>query len=177
MTLQGKLAWSRGEEAGVGYEGRGPAELGLRIAVIDTGRTVVSVYGGAVIAGDGRNVGYAPPGEGGVDYELRLLAGRSFTVRGRQAFAEAQVARLQRADLFDETRLDLTVGYAPSPRWLLLAQTYGGVTDAEPAWLKLEASAVGRYGDWSLQAGWRASVAGRAGPVEDGPVIALWRRF
>lgn len=177
ITLQGKLAWSRGVEAGVPYAGRGPAELGLRLAVLDSGPTVVSVYAGALVAGDGRNVGYAPPGEGGVDYELRLLAGRSFTVQGRPAFLEAQVARLERAELFDETRLDLTLGYEPSPRWLLLVQSYGGLTEAEPAWLKLEASAVRRFGDWSLQAGWRASVAGRAGPVEDGPVVAVWRRF
>lgn len=130
-----------------------------------------------MVAGDGRNVGYAPPGAGGTDYEFRLLAGRSFSVDGKPVFVEGQAAWLARDGLPAESRLDLTLGYEASPRWLLLVQSYGGLTDAEPAWLKMEASVVGRFGDWSLQAGWRSAVAGRAGPIEDGPVVALWRRF
>jgi hypothetical protein len=159
------------------FEGRGPAEIGLRYLVLDAGRLAVSAYAGAVLAGEGRNAGYAPPGVGGTDYETRLLAGWSFAPGGRPAFVELQAARLRRADLPDETRVDATLGYEPSPDWQVLAQSYGGATDAQPRWVKVEASVVRRFGDWSLQAGWRASVAGRAGPVEDGPVFAVWRRF
>ncbi len=178
ITVQGKLAWSRGEEAGAAFDGRGPLELGLRYALLRDERWAVSLYLGGVLAGEGRNAGYAPPGAGGTDIEARVLAGRSFGIGEDRLFLEAQAARLARSgELPDETRFDLTAGYEASPRWLFLAQTYAGVTDAEPAWLKLETSAVGRFGDWSLQAGWRASIAGKAGPVEDGPVVAVWRRF
>jgi len=177
ITLQGKIAWSRGEEAGLAYEGRGPAELGLRYALFRDERMAISVYVGAIAPGDGRNVGYAPPGAGEASGEIRLLAGRSFQVGEGSLFLEGQGAWIERKALPDEARLDLTVGYAPSDRWLLLGQTYAGWTDAEPSWVKVEVSAVGRFGDWSLQAGWRSSVAGKAGPVEDGPVLALWRRF
>jgi len=177
ITLQGKAGWSRGEEAGLPYEGRAPIELGLRYALRRSDDWAVSLYLGGVLAGEGRNAGYALPGAGKADVEVRLLAGRSFPLGEGRMFVEGQAARLARTGLPDETRLDLTAGYQASPRWLILAQSYGGVTDAEPAWLKLETSAVGRFGDWSLQAGWRASAAGRAGPVEDGPVVAVWRRF
>jgi hypothetical protein len=137
----------------------------------------VAAYLGAVAAGEGRNVGYAPPGEGGTDAEVRLLAGRSIEVLDRAGFVEAQVARLVRSELPDETRLDLTAGIDASPDWLLLGQVYAGWTDAEPSWVKVEASIVRRLGDWSLQAGWRVSAAGKAGPAEEGPVLGLWRRF
>jgi hypothetical protein len=177
LTLQGKLAWSRGEEAGLAYEGRGPAELGLRYALFRNERMAISLYVGGIAPGDGRNVGYAAPGAGEAAGEVRLLAGRSFAAGDGSVFVEGQAARIGRAELPDETRLDLTVGYAPSDRWLLLGQTYAGWTDAEPSWIKVEVSAVRHFGDWSLQAGWRGSVAGKAGPVEEGPVLALWRRF
>lgn len=180
LTLQGKLGWTRGEDAFVAYEGRAPVELGLRYAVILTDRSVVSFYAGAVLAGEGRNAGYAAPGAGTADLEARLLAGRSGTFRGRPVFAEAQLAWLDRSGLPDETHLDLTLGVESSPRWLMLTQVYAGRAEgpaAAPRWLKLEVSAVRRFGDWRLQVGWRESVAGRSSPAERGPVFAVWRSF
>lgn len=180
LTLQGKLGWTRGEDAFVAYEGRGPVELGLRYAVLRGDRSVVSLYAGAVLAGAGRNAGYAAPGAGTADLEARLLAGRSGTFRGRPVFAEAQLAWLDRSGLPDEARLDLTLGVESSPRWLILTQIYAGEANGvatAPRWLKLEVTAVRRFGDWRLQAGWRESVAGRESPVERGPVLAVWRTF
>lgn len=177
LTLQGKVSWARGEEGGAAYDGRGPLELGLRYVFMKRRRAVISLYLGGVVAGEGRNAGYADPGEGGTDVEARVLAGRSFTAARRPAFVEAQVARLVRQELPDETRLDLTAGVEPAPDWLLLVQTYAGWTDSDPQWIKLEASVVRRFGDWRLQAGWRTSIAGKASPAEAGPVLGIWRRF
>lgn len=177
VTLQGKLAWTRGEEAGADYAGRGPLELGLRYTFVKQRRMSAALYVGGVAAGEGRNAGYAEPGQGGTDIEVRLLAGRSFTAVERPVFVEAQVARLARSGLPDETRLDLTAGFEPAPGWLVLAQSYTGWTQADPAWTKLEISSVHDFGEWRLQAGWRASVAGKASPVEGGPVLGIWRRF
>jgi hypothetical protein len=179
LTVQGRLGWTRGEDAFVAYEGRGPVELGLRYAAVKTDRMAVSLYLGAALAGEGRNAGYAAPGAGETDLEARLLAGRSLTLRGRPAFAEIQVARLDRGGLPDETRLDLTLGVEPSPRWLLLAQAYAGRADAASGaeWVKLELSAARRLGPWRLQAGWRQSLSGRVSPAERGPVMAVWRTF
>jgi len=180
LTFQGRIGWTRGEDGFADYAGRGPLELGLRLALLRGERSAVSLYVGGAYAGDGRNAGYASPGEGGADLEVRLLAGRSTTVAGRAAFIDAQLARLNRSGLPDETHLDLTLGLEPDDRWLLLAQAYAGQADRDPApprWLKLEVSAVRRIGDWRLQAGWRQSVAGRDSPAEAGPVFAVWRSF
>ncbi|MDB5456811.1 MAG: hypothetical protein JWP92_2396 [Caulobacter sp.] len=178
LTVQGKLGVTRGHDPAIGYDGRGPTELGLRYAVLRTDRSAVSLYAGAIEGGVGRNAGYAAPGVGGADLELRLLAGRSGAWRARPVFAELQLARLDRRGLPDEDRLDATLGLEPRRDWLLLVQAYAGrarTTPIQPRWLKLEASAVRRFGPWRLQAGWRAAVAGQESPIERGPVLGIWR--
>lgn len=179
ITLQGKAAWTRGSDPFFDYSGRGPIELGVRYAVLKGPRTAVSLYLGAVLAGEGRNAGYANPGAGQTDAEVRLLAGRSGVAFRRPVFAEVQVARLARQGLPDETRVDTTMGFEVRRGWLLLAQTYAGRAEADPApmWLKSEAGVVRSLGDWRLQAGWRGSLAGVDSPVEHGPVFGIWRTF
>ena len=180
LTFQGRAGWTRGEDGFADYAGRGPLELGLRYALLRDDRSVLSLYLGGALAGDGRNAGYAAPGAGGADLEVRVLAGRSMAVAGRDGFLDVQLARLNRAGLPDETHLDLTLGVEPSDRWLFLGQVYAGQAEQSPVsplWLKLEISAVRRVGDWRLQAGWRQSVAGRESPLEGGPVFAVWRSF
>ncbi len=180
LTLQTKAAVVRGHDNFVDYKGRGPIELGLRYALLHTDRSAISLYLGATKDGVGRNAGYAAPGQGDTDLEARLLAGTSRQWRGAQGFAELQVARLKRSGLADETRIDATAGLRPTPRWLLLVQTYGGQADSKPVqsrWRKGEVSVVRDLGAWSLQAGWRRTLHGRETPVDHGPVLAVWRRF
>ena len=144
------------------------------------GREVLSVYAGAIVDGDGRNAAYLPPGKGDHDGEFRVLYGRSAKLFGREGFVDVQVARLVRSAFADETHLDLTVGYEVARDWLLLLQNYDGdaaTHGPDPRWAKVEGGVVRRFGDWRVQAGYRATVAGRLTPAEDGPVVALWRRF
>jgi protein XagA len=180
LTFQGKASWGQGEDGALSYDGRGPIELGLRQVVFRRKRAIVSVYAGAALAGEGRNAGYALPGQGKGDLELRVLMGNNRRLFGREVFEEVQAARLWRRGLPDELRLDSTVGLHLSRRWMVLAQTYSGMAEAEPVrpwWFKAEASLVRRAGPWSLQAGWRQTLAGRDTPKEGGPVLAVWRRF
>lgn len=181
VTLQGKLGWTQGSTPFAEYAGRGPIEFGARYTFFRSRRTVATVYGGAVLAGEGRNAGYAAPGAGGVDLEMRLLGGRSGTLWKRfHLFGEAQVARIVRDGLPDETRIETTIGVEPARRWLLLAQNYAGRADGEdiqPLWLKSEVSVIRDLADWRLQAGWRWTSLGVEMPVHRGPVLALWRRF
>ena len=180
LTLQTKVAVTRGHDSFVDYSGRGPIELGLRYALLRTDRSAVSLYLGAAKDGVGRNAGYAAPGEGDTDLEARLLAGTSWQGRLGQSFAELQVARLRRSGLADETRIDATLGLRPAPHWLLMAQAYAGQADSKPVrsrWLKQEISITRDLGAWSLQAGWRQAVSGRETPADHGPVLAVWRRF
>lgn len=180
LTVQAKAGLTRGHDSFVRYEGRGPLELGLRYAVVRTPRTVASVYLGAAEAGVGRNAGYAAPGRGDADFEARLLIGRSQVTRRGEIFADLQAARLKRSGLADETRLDATLGFRPTRNWLVTAQTYAGEADAKPLksqWVKAELSVVRRFGAWSLQAGWRESVAGRNIAKDRGVVLGIWRGF
>lgn len=182
LTLQFKGEWQRGRDAFVDFEGRGPVEIGARWQVWRDERSVVAVYGGYADGGEGRNAGYAPPGAGNADWEARLMAGRSMNralgglIQG--GFVEAQVARRWRQGLPDEVRLDLTMGTRLNQDWTFITQAFGGLTDGDGArWLSLDTSVVRDFGDWSLQAGWRQSVAGREIPAAGGPVVGIWRRF
>ena len=188
LTLQFKGDWQDGRDAFVDYQGRGPLEIGATWQVWRDDRTAVSLYGGYASGGEGRNAGYAQPGVGDHDWEVRASAGRSFgpgkrrwTPTGR--FVEVQAARRFRAGLPDETRLDLTHGAQYGENWMILSQAFGGMADADgrgregARWLAVETSVVRRMGGWSVQAGWRRTIAGRDTPIAGGPVVAVWRRF
>lgn len=182
LTMQLKADWQDGQDAFVDYEGRGPVELGLTWQVHRDDANAVSLYAGYASGGDGRNAGYAPPGAGKHDWEVRASVGRSLAGPGDgvwpdHIFVEVQAARRLRDGLPDETRLDATIGGRLGNGWMALGQAYGGAADAGARWLSVEASVVRDFGDWSVQAGWRQTVAGRETPLARGPVLAIWRRF
>jgi hypothetical protein len=183
ITLQLKGDWQAGEDAFVDYEGRGPLEIGATWQVWRDDRTAVSLYGGYADGGEGRNAGYAAPGQGEHDWEIRASAGRSFggsggRLRHSASFVELQAARRMRQGLPDETRIDAAAGARFATDWMILVQAYGGQADDGGArWLSVESSIVRDLGDWSLQAGWRRAATGRDTPAGHGPVIAVWRRF
>lgn len=183
LTLQLKGDWQDGRDAFVDFEGRGPAEIGLTWQAWRDDRNAVSLYAGYADGGEGRNAGYAPPGQGEGDWEVRVSGGRSLAPgRGRWApdrsFVEVQAARRMRDGLPDETRADFTLGSHFGDGWMVLGQAFGGMTDGEGArWLSVETSVVRHLGQWSLQAGWRRTVAGRETPLAEGLVVGVWRRF
>jgi len=197
LTLQLKGDWQSGEDNFVDYEGRGPLEIGVTWQAWRDDRTAVSLYAGYADGGEGRNAGYADPGVGGEDYEVRAAFGRSFAgpapgkkrrwwkrmLNPGRSFVDVQVARRMRGGLPDETRADLTFGRHIGERWMLLNQAYGGIADDPvpgqdgPRWVQLETSFVRRSGPWSVQLGWRHTMSGRETPRSQGPVIGVWRRF
>jgi hypothetical protein len=182
LTLQFKGDWQSGEDAFVDFEGRGPIELGVTWQAWRNDQTAVSLYAGYAVGGEGRNAGYAAPGQGDQDWEVRASVGHSLARKlgplPAGSFFELQAARRVRQDLPDEVRVDATVGVRLGSDWTLLTQAYGGQADEGASrWLAVETSVVRDLGDWSLQAGWRQTVAGRETPEASGPVIALWRRF
>jgi len=183
VTVQFKGEWQEGRDDFTDYDGRGPIEIGARWQAYRDDANVVAVYAGYALNGEGRNAGYAPPGVGDSDWEVRLMAGRSIDGSGskwlpQRSFVEAQVARRWRQGLPDEVRVDVTAGAHVSENWMLMAQGFGGTADDDGArWLSVEVSAVRDFGAWSLQGGWRQAVAGRDTPAAGGPVISVWRRF
>ncbi|MCS6625624.1 hypothetical protein N0B44_22175 [Roseibacterium beibuensis] len=182
LTVQFKGDWQSGEDAFVDFEGRGPLELGITWQVWRDETAAFSLYAGYADGGEGRNAGYAAPGEGDSDWEVRASVGRSFTdgmiQTRRRSFVELQAARRMRRGLPDETRVDFTHGVHLGEDWLLLNQAFGGVADeGGPQWLSVESSVVRNFGDWSVQAGWRQAILGRETPRSGGVMLAVWRRF
>ena len=187
LTIQFKGDWQSGRDAFVDYDGRGPAELGVIWQAYRDDRNALSLYAGYAVSGDGRNAGYAVPGAGEQDWEVRVAAGRSLGGIGHgfangwgseRSFVEAQVARRMRDGLPDETRADFTLGSHFGETWMVLGQAFGGMTDGGGArWLSVETSVVRNLGRWSLQAGWRRTIAGRETPLSEGLVVGLWKRF
>lgn len=180
LTLQARAGLTRGRDPFVSYEGRGPVELGLRYTVLKRPQTVAAIYVGAAEPGVGRNAGYAAPGQGELDLEARLLLGRAVTTRRGEIFSDLQLARLRRSGLADETRMDATLGFRPTRNWLVMAQTYAGEAAARPrksSWVKAELSVVRSFGAWSVQAGWRETLAGRQIARDRGAVLGIWRGF
>lgn len=175
LTLQARGEWQDGRDDYLDYQGLGPIELGVRWQAYRDERNVAAVYVGYAEGGEGRNAGYAPPGAGDSDWEVRLLGGRSFD----RGFVDLQAARRWRDGLPDEIRADATAGLHLNRDWMVMAQAFGGAADGDGAarWLSLEGAVVRRFGDWRLQAGWRHAVAGRETPAGRGPVIGIWRRF
>jgi len=189
LTLQFKGDWQSGEDAFVDYEGRGPLQAGVVWQVWRNNAGAISLQGSYAFAGDGRNAGYAAPGVGDNEVEVRVAGGWSFDgtvpksrwrrwLYPRNTFVEFQLARRMRDGLPDENRLDLTLGRRFGERWMILNQTYAGETDNEGArWVQSETSVVRHFGQWSVQAGWRATGSGRETPASSGPIIGVWRRF
>jgi hypothetical protein len=182
LTLQFKGDWQSGEDAFIEFEGRGPIELGVTWQAWRDDHTAVSLYAGYAHGGEGRNAGYASPGQGEEDWEVRASVGRSVEAGWGpippRTFFELQAARRMRQGLPDEVRLDVTAGTRLGDNWVVLAQAFGGQADeGGPRWLAVETAVVREFGDWSVQAGWRQTVAGRETPEASGPVLGLWRRF
>lgn len=184
LTVRLKGDWQSGSDAFVDYEGRGPLEVGLNWQVWRDDHTALALYGGVADGGEGRNAGYAAPGIGGQDWEVRAQAGHSFAApkwlptKATGGFVTLEVARRFRNGLPDETRVDATLGAHFGDDWMILNQAYGGQADeGGPRWLSLETSLVRRFGRWNLQGGWRTTLSGRETPNASGPVIGVWRRF
>lgn len=180
ITLTAKLAAESGRDAFVDYDGRGPTELGVRARLFERKGAVVSASAAWVLPGEGRNAGYAAPGEGEGDLDARVLVGRSGRWLGRSGFVEVQAVRVFRRDLPDETRLESTMGIDLTRRWTVMAQTFAGAADGDggPAWANTEVSVLRRIGEhWRVQVGWLAPVSGRETPAASGPVVAVWRSF
>jgi hypothetical protein len=184
LTLQLKGDWQSGEDYFVDFEGRGPLEVGVNWQVWRDDRTAVALYGGVADGGEGRNAGYAMPGMGGQDWEVRVAVGRSFGPVGwlnngsTGGFATLEVARRTRSGLPDETRLDATLGAHFGDNWMLLSQAYAGeADDGGPRWVSVESSVVRRFGNWNAQVGWRTTLTGRETADASGLVIGVWRRF
>ena len=123
--------------------------------------------------------------------DVRLMGAQGFSLLGYPAFVDVALGVRARVDPFpSEARLDITVGWRPVPRLLLLGQSFGSYAPAtgpygvggplipRTAYDKLQLSAVYDIAPgWSVQLGAFRTVFGFDAVRETGPVFALWHRF
>ena len=148
---------------------------------------VVSLQAGAFIPGNVENGFNEPLGQGGLEWEFRALAGRSFAVAGHNAFADIQLAyrsRARRAD--DEIRASATVGYYPKPNLLLMGQafTVHGLPSAHDniqtiANLKVQFGGVWFFssGQNGIQIAGARTLYGRNVIRDTGLTLSWWHKF
>ncbi|MCW5725362.1 MAG: hypothetical protein KIS81_10465 [Maricaulaceae bacterium] len=186
ITLTGRAAWQQVHIGGAGGSqsstGLAASEIGLRRRFWQGTRWVFSGQLKAVIPGSGENVAVHPLGEGGYGAEARLLAARSV---GTRSFVDAQAGYRWRSTGYpSEARLDLTAGWRPRERILLLAQSFSvfGEPDVRLQGRSyrrhtFQGSAVWERGAYALQIGGFFTFAGRDAIEERAALVAVWRRF
>jgi hypothetical protein len=164
--------------------------LGARIGLVSFGSTILSLQA----------VGHIPFAESSTQTglfdqdrvpaaDLGLLLGHGFTISGMTGFVDFAVSHTWQGDaLPDEWHADATIGLRPIPSLLLMLAgdvTVAGAVGASCtywtncwSWLKLRSSAVYDLSrNWSVEAGFFATVIGQNAGRELGPLVALWYRF
>lgn len=181
------LRTSVGGASGDSYFGPGYTDFGLRKRIYTNGANVFSVEASARVPGASNSGNPAEVGYTGMEYDLRVLYGRSFELGNRPAFANAELAlRVRNGAPPNEYRIDLTLGARPARQWLVLLQSFSVISDgagrgafgAPYRYFKIQPSVVWEFtSKWSAQLGAVATVAGRNSWREQGAVASLWRRF
>ena len=167
------------------YFGLGPTEIALRRTLWQNDKTVLSAQGGVILAGGGENIPDRSLGEGGTDYEARLLLGRSLLFGEMRGFAELQAGyRARGDDLPNEWRLDISGGIRPVDNVQIMGQIFA-IQSEEATFpnrqyqsVKLQASLVWdrSFGN-SYQFGLYQTVAGETIVKETGLLLSFWQRY
>jgi len=160
-------------------QGFSPSSAGLRGVLLKGDAWVASAYVGITVPASDPLVRQGSA-DAGCGAEVRLLAGRTGHLFGADVLIEAQWARRFTVLRADQTRLDLTLGVGLPGGVNSLTQVYSGhlnVGSVSADWVKLDQTLVRSFGPWSVQVGWRRTLAGRNLPAASGPIIGLWKRF
>jgi len=162
------------------------AMAGLRVPIARWNRTVLSFEGlfgtDAVYDNNPHEIFASTRGAA----EARLMLGRSFKLFGLDSFTALEAGgRWRSGPPADEASFDATLGMAPTPRSLLLLQSFSTVSidDAQSPYRsyllsKAQASAAYRlYGRTWLQVGGFASVVHSHTGAERGALVSFWWKF
>lgn len=172
--------------SGVDDSGLGYTELGGRYRLGGSDRSVVSAQATARIPGSTDAEGPAQVGSTDPEYDVRALYGHSFKVGEADGFLDLQGGyRFRAGDPPDEWRADLTLGVRPTPKLLLMAQSFNVISNG---------SGQGVFTDYryhnvqfsgaydltprlTLNVGVMGTVAGENALRERGGFAGLWVKF
>lgn len=170
------------------YTGLGYTDLGARARLVRGDGYVISAQVVGRIPGTGNSPSAAAVGYEDAELDLRLLAGVTFTLWGRDGFLDLEAAqRLRFGDPPDEFRLDATVGLRVMPRWQLLLQSFNVISEGAGEGPYFSAAyeyykvGFGAGYEWSealtLQMGLVATYFARNAPQETALVLTALYRF
>ena len=121
------------------------------------------------------------------EYEGRFLYGHDFNLPNDwSAFLDVEAAyRLETDGNANQVRGDGTLGFSPSSRWMILAQSLNTVSvsqalpgDFDYNLNRVEISAVYNFtNEWAIQFGAWRDVAGKNISLGNAGIVALWYQF
>ena len=166
--------------------GLGYSEFGARARIAQGPNWVLSGQATTRVPGTFDSANPAAIGNNGIEQDVRILFGYSFTIGTWPAFIDLQLGqRFRLGDPPSEVRADATLGVRPAPQWLVLAQLFNVVSEgaAPPLfpssdYSKLQLSAVyDLTKQWSLQGGAFTTFRGRNALQENGLLVGAWYKF
>ncbi|MEL7489196.1 MAG: hypothetical protein AAGJ73_00640 [Pseudomonadota bacterium] len=188
--LGGKIVYGtstlKNEFESVSVSGVSEAELFLQRQVWSRGKNVASVSITGAIPNNveaGLRPGVANDGPAA---EIRVLFGRRLTERPREFYVGAEAGFRKRfGDAADQGRIDITAGYQPAEKFLLLLQSFNTISvrnetgeGADFDAYKIAPSLVWRGGRrWALQGGVIHEYAGRNLATGTTYFFGLWSEF
>ena len=167
------------------FQGLGESGVGLRSVLWQNERSVISTQASVIFPSSGETISDADLGFGATNYEMRVLAGRSFKFAQKDGFVDIQAAwRLRPSGNPDEYRLDGTIGWRPKEKIQLLAQGFYAQGNGkfgiarQNSRLKLQTSLVyDKSAKTSYQIGVYQTVAGRNIVKENAVFVGVWQRY
>ncbi len=168
------------------YRGLESLEVGARIEMARLGEVVFAAQALGKIPGATNRSNTALAGATACEAEARLLAGYSFTLWDRPAFADGEIAwRARNGGNPGEARLELTIGVHLTEQAQLLMQSFNAATTGrgspsypDERWSKLQPSLVYEIArGLSLQAGAFITLAAVNARREQGALLAVWKTF
>ncbi len=182
------LSVSFGQPSPSSYTGLGYQDAGARVRLWRDDTSVVSAQVIGRFPGTGNSQSAAAVGYEDPEVDLRMLYGLSFTMFGKPAFLDVQLAqRMRFGPPPDELHLDVTLGWRVVERWQLLAQSFNVISEGAGTgpyfgdsyeYYKLQ---MGAAYDLSAAVTLQLSVFGtvfaRNAPQENGVVLAAYYRF
>ena len=168
------------------YSGLGYSEFGGRVRILETSGFILSSQSSVRLPAPSDHQNPAQIGNTGLESDNRLQLGKSFKLYGFSAFSDINIGYRTRAGLpANEWRSDFSFGIRPSPKFMVLMQSFNAVSDGsgrarfpKSASSKVQLSAVYDFSTkWSGQVGAFTTIIGRSYNRETGALIALWRRF
>lgn len=169
------------DSSGLGY-----TDIGARYRLTGSPTSVLSVQAVARIPGKRREDNLAQVGNTDAEYDLRAQYGTSFGGADRGGFLIVEGGyRIRTDDPPNEFRADVTLGYRPTSRLLLLGSVFSTISDGSGRGIfgkhryhNLYASGVYDVSPRvALQLGAMGTIDGRNALRERGLFAGLWFRF